>query len=364
MNEPDNMNILMVDDSPTNISFASKTLIDNNFNLISAATGEEALKKIEENDFDLILLDIILPGIDGFEVCERLKSQKKTRNIPVIFLTSRSEPESIVKGFQLGGVDYITKPFKNDELLARVNAHITIQKQQKEYLEINANKDMFLSIIGHDIRGPLSSIISLTDLIIQYMELQDVDTLKKYTYKLKESTEETLKLLDHLVSWAASQREGIECNPMPHVLYEVVVDIVKLYAESAGQKGITIINKINPILKVQADIYMLMTIIRNLIGNAIKYSNKNGTISINADEIEGMHAEIYIEDQGIGMSDKTKHNLFKIDKKKSIDGTEGERGSGMGLIIAKEFVKQNGGKMHVTSKEGIGSIFSFTLPLA
>lgn len=153
--------ILIVDDQPVNLGILVECLKAAGFKTLVAANGEWALQQIDQIQPDLILLDVMMPGIDGFETCRRLKANATTREIPIIFMTALADLGDKVKGFEVGGVDYITKPFQQEEVLARVRTHVTIVAQRRQLEELNTRKDQFFSLIAHDLRSPVSSLRGL-----------------------------------------------------------------------------------------------------------------------------------------------------------------------------------------------------------
>ena len=160
--------ILVVDDIVKNIQVIANVLYDQGFHVEFATNGEEALEWLKSQNFDLILLDVMMPGMDGFEVCEKIKEMPCCNETPIIFLTAKTDVDSIAKGFEAGAVDYITKPFNIKELLVRVNTHIKIQEQRKEMEELNHTKDKFFSIIAHDLKNPFNTILGFSQFLMQY----------------------------------------------------------------------------------------------------------------------------------------------------------------------------------------------------
>jgi len=167
--------VLIVDDVPKNIQLAGSILQKEGYHISFANNGETALNLTKTNDFDLILLDIMMPEMDGFEVCGQLKQKPETRDIPIIFLTAKTGTESTIKGFEIGAVDYVTKPFNEKELLARVRTHLELRDAQKNLREANATKDKFFSIIAHDLKNPFNALLGLSKLLLQNFDIFDDD---------------------------------------------------------------------------------------------------------------------------------------------------------------------------------------------
>lgn len=238
-----------------------------------------------------------------------------------------------------------------------------INRIAEELRQLNNTKDKFFSIIAHDLRNPFITILGFTDLLLtDYKELDESEIIF-YLEEMKKSAEISHNLLQNLLQWSRSQTGRIEFNPTKILLKNLVNVNLELLQPTAANKEIQIKSEVVDDIYVQADEDMLNTIIRNLITNAIKFTPKGGTITIAAKEV-GKYAEISVEDTGVGMSEATMANLFRLDTTHSTLGTNQEAGTGLGLILCKEFVEKHDGKIWVESKLGVGSKFIFYLPLA
>ncbi|MEA3316612.1 MAG: hybrid sensor histidine kinase/response regulator [Bacteroidota bacterium] len=360
--------LLVVDDNVTNLKLLGNILKKEGYRLAFAKNGKDAITLSQKTKPDLILLDIMMPEMDGYEVCTKLKSDVQTAEIPVIFLTAKSETDDVVEGFNIGGVDYITKPFKKDELLVRINTHVELKKaneqireQAVELKKINETKDRLFSIISHDLRGPLGGIKNMVDLLIsEYRE--DIEFTGKSLEILKRSADKTRTLLENLLFWSRSQRGEINRNPKIINVKSIVNDIILLSQSAADDKKILLKSEIEQNVYCFADSDMIKTVIRNLVNNAIKFTNKNGEISISAQNTDNKII-VYVKDNGIGIS---KQNIDKILSENvyfTSYGTGKEKGSGLGINLCIDFVKRNNGELNIESTEGEGSIFSFSLPI-
>ncbi|GJM61012.1 hybrid sensor histidine kinase/response regulator [Persicobacter diffluens] len=353
--------ILIVDDIPKNIQVAANILKQENYNITFAKSGPQALEKIEKIEFDLILLDVMMPEMDGFEVCRRIKEDPKNQGIPVIFLTAKTESESIVKGFEVGGIDYVTKPFNGIELLARVRNHINLRNTQKELEKANATKDRMFSIIGHDLRGPIGNIKSIFSLLTDNQKSFEPKQFKTFLDLGRESAESTFSLLENLLNWARSQRNQIQFNPRKVDVYRLTLEMINLVSLQASHKDIELVNEVEPHAIVYADDEMIKTIIRNLLSNAIKFTDDGGKIMISG-QSEGEYFHMAVRDTGQGMTEDVVQQLVEEDGY-TTSGTAGEKGSGLGLYLFKKFVKMHGGSFDIQSVPDQGSIFSFKIPL-
>jgi signal transduction histidine kinase len=353
------INILIVDDTPHNIQLAANMLSKEGYRIAFDEDGESALQRVRDVNFDLILLDIMMPGMDGYEVCRRLKDNPGTTDVPVIFLTARTDTESIVRGFEVGGVDYITKPFEKAELLARVKTHLKLRQAYTRLRELNAAKDKFFSIIAHDLRDPFNALIGGFDLLLLSYDRLSEDKKKEYLDMMKATAYNTLNLLNNLLAWSGVRTGRLVCNPEIIHIRNIVNGVLLLLNKNAVNKNIRLTSLIREYTSAYADRNMTTTVIRNLVSNAVKYTKEGGSIVIDAEE-HGEFWEISISDTGIGISPENIEKLFRIDIRYSTPGTAEERGTGLGLNLCKELVERNGGKIGVISEAGKGSRFYFT----
>jgi PAS domain S-box-containing protein len=248
------------------------------------------------------------------------------------------------------------------QAIERKRSSDEITRYTEELKQLNATKDRFFSIIAHDLKNPFITILGFTDLLYSdYNELSDDERLS-FILEMKKSAELSFNLLQNLLQWSRSQTGRIKFNPKKLDLLKIIDENFLLLNNSAEQKQIQLYNHVVSTIQVTADEDMLNTVFRNLLTNAIKFSNKGGIISIRASAIENF-AEIYVSDCGVGMDQKAIDNLFRLEITRSTAGTENETGTGLGLILCKEFIEKNGGTIRVESEVGKGSKFIFTLPI-
>ncbi len=376
--------ILVVDDHPENLKVLTTYLKNLGCGIRVAMNGEKAIELAEDFIPDLILLDVMMPGIDGFETCRRLKQSTKTNEVPVIFMTALAETSDKLQGFHAGGVDYITKPLQHEEVIARVKAHLLVQHLQKQLRQknelvqkqnvnlqelnealrlSNANKDKFFSIIAHDLRSPFAGLIGVTELILDDIDVVEKDDIRRNVVQLKESTEKLFELLENLLAWSRLQRQAMEYYPQRIDLRTFVVRNLSLFAAVSQQKGITVRHTLDESLWAYGDVDMVNTVVRNLISNALKFTPSGGTVTISGQVDSGL-MRLSVADTGIGITSEELAKLFRIDEKFQRTGTAGERGTGLGLILCKELIEKNGGQIWGECGNGKGSIFHFTLPVA
>lgn len=353
--------ILIVDDVAKNIQLVAKFLTKEGYNLYFAQSGEAALKQVEQNYFDLILLDIMMPEMDGFEVCRRIKENKKNHLVPIIFITAKTDDEAIKKSFSIGGVDYITKPFNPEELIARVRTHISLQSRERELRELNSTKDTILSIISHDLKTPFFNIMGLGEIMLNNYEGFSDAEKKELLTNMVDSARASHNLLDNLLNWIRMQTGKIAFMPIRSNINSLIKGTIELARFQATSKGVDLIYNDISDVEVFTDEHMFNTILRNLMTNAIKYTNSGGKVEILAQEIDEI-VKISVKDNGVGIPSEKIDKLFSYGNSVSTPGTNQELGSGFGLIITHDFVKKNKGELTVESEVGQGTTFSFTLP--
>ena len=355
--------ILLVDDIEANIQILATILSSDGFDIAIAYSGNEALDSIAANKPDLILLDVMMPEMDGFEVAKILKSDDATKDIPIIFLTAKADINDITKGFDLGASDYITKPFQSQELLARVNTHLKLKFLMEELIQMNNIRNKFFSIIAHDLKNPFSGILGLAEMIAQDADKLDINEIKQTGEVMLKSTKVLYELLENLLEWSRSQLGTIEFNQHPLSVKEYIEKAISIYQLKADQKKISLRSFINIDAYVYADNYMLNTILRNLIGNAIKFTPEGGIILVGATICDNQEfVKLYVRDSGIGIPKENQDKIFRLDTKYVRSGTNNEIGTGLGLILVKELVEKHGGTIWFESEENKGTTFYFTLP--
>jgi len=361
--------ILITDDMPENLEVLGSNLRNAGFRVSVSTNASQAIKIATSKKPDLILMDINMPEMDGFSACKILKEQESTKDIPLIFLTARNDTEDIVRGFESGGVDYITKPFNSNELLSRVFTHIelkhsrdTIIQQNRVLKELNLTKDKFFSIIAHDLKNPISSVRMACETLLRFADKMDKEKFIDIVKLMDDSAKSLYNLLENLLIWARAQTGRIKYEPCELNLKSLVNEAVMIQLMNARSKNIMLANNISDDLMVFADRNSTDTVIRNLVSNAIKFTPKGGTVKIDA-EPEDKYARVIIKDNGIGISEDDLKKIFKIDQHHSTTGTDQEKGTGLGLILCKEFVEKNGGMIWIKSQINNGSEVIFTLPL-
>ena len=387
--------ILCIDDEEI-ILQALEEQLDNTFGeeyeIEISDSGEDAIEffkelKAEGVHVPVVISDYIMPGMKGDEVLKEI--HKLSPGSLKILLTGHASIEGISNAINNAQLyRYIAKPWDKDDLVLTVREaiksflqEIKIRKQNEELLILNASleekvkarteelsianasKDKFFSIIAHDLKNPFTALFGLTELLIDDWNGIDEQTKIDLLKELQKSTKVTFNLLQNLLEWSRTQTGSINVEAIKFDACDLLNQTIEVLNKQAGNKCIKIKNHVPKSTQCFADINMASTIFRNLISNSIKFTNHGGKIEVHASAVNG-HYQFCVEDNGIGMDEETLDKLFKITKKTKRHGTEAEEGTGLGLILCKEFAEKNGGSIWVESEPDRGSKFYFTLPVS
>jgi signal transduction histidine kinase len=353
--------VLIVDDTIANLQLLGTMLNEEHYNLAIAENGQKALEIAETNLPDLILLDIMMPGMDGYDVCVKLQENPKTKNIPIIFLTAKSEVDDIVKGFTLGAVDYIPKPFHKEELIARVKTHLQLVDSKREIELLNNEKNAFLSRIARDLASPFTSFFGLTDLLANELDRLDKDNLQNIANLLLSNSKLIYSFINNLLDFSQIEVGSMIYEPKKLEPDDFLSNAILNYVNLAKEKDLTIKITKSSQSSIFADNYMLNKILNHLLNNAVKYSKPNGLIELGCDDYND-DVKFYVKDNGIGIEENAKTKLFRLDDIFIQYGTNNEAGLGLGLIICKTLVEIQGGEIWFESTQNQGTTFYFTLP--
>ena len=394
--------ILLVDDREDNLLSMELVLEKDGYTFSKATSGKDALKiLLKDQDFSLILLDVKMPIMDGYETASIIYQREKLRNIPIIFITGQDyEDASVFKGYQTGAVDYIRKPvnpqilrskvavfselFKKNQLLKQqeeklrtINDELVQLNQElenrvkertaelelvnAELKELNISKDKFLSVISHDLRNPLTALMVSSEKLYAGAENHTPKNISTLSTIIHSTSKKILQQLNELVEWAKKQQDKANFKPESIHLFNGMNESLELLNDNAFQKQIDLQNLVPKDIYVSADTLMFRSIVQNLVTNAIKYTSQGGCVKVTAQALQSM-VEVCIEDTGVGMSPEIQKKLFATSFSSSVSGTNNEKGSGLGLLLVKDFVAQHGGTIQIKSSEGIGTSFKFTIP--
>lgn len=390
-NSPRKPTLLVVDDTPDNI-IVLRSFMKDIYQIMVATNGVKALEIAGSDEPpDLILLDIMMPEMDGYEVCRRLKKNGAIKDIPVIFLSALNEAMDKVKAFQAGGVDYVTKPFQSEEVRARVETHLKIRQLQVESVrqnrrlqqanddlqaaqleltrnnqqleQLNAEKNRFLGIAAHDLRNPITGIGGFCGLFLGGMLGALTDQQREIIERIKNSSKFMNQLLEDLLDISQIEAGKLELRLAPVDLAALITDNVKLNRMFAEKKqiGLKFIPQyIPPPLSLDAS--KIEQVLNNLISNAIKFSQSNTEIMVELTEKDGQIV-LAVRDQGQGIEAHEIEKVFKPFEKTSTRSTAGEKSTGLGMAIVKKIVEGHQGKIWLESTLGVGTTFYVTLPI-
>jgi two-component system sensor histidine kinase/response regulator len=361
--------ILIVDDVVSNVLLLKILLTNEKFQVCTANCGNMCIEQAKAEKPDLILLDVMMPDISGFDTAVILKKDPETADIPIIFLTALNNPSDLVHGFQVGANDFLTKPFNKEELVVRVMHQITlvaakrlIQKQNEELRATINNRDKMYSVIAHDLRSPMASIRMVLNLVVTSMSPEMIGPeLFELLDKANKESEECHDLLDNLLKWTKSQTGRLNVLLQDLDLNDIIPGVVDIFEMIALTKKIKLqyVGTQAPLV-VRADNDMLKTIVRNFMSNAVKFSPENSVIEITMKE-EGQFAKVSVRDHGVGIEPDRLGSIFH--KGETTYGTDGEEGSGLGLQLCADFARKIGGDVQVESTLNEGSTFSVFIPL-
>jgi len=382
--------ILIVDDSPEIIK-GLNSLLKKDYRVKVALNGEKALKIANSKEPpDLILLDVVMPDLDGYEVCRRLKADQKLKNIPIIFMTSLDKTEDEIKGFKVGAVDYINKPLNPQTVKARIETHLNLKKahqlieEQRDNLqEINKQlaqakenaqaaakaKSEFLANMSHEIRTPLNAVIAASDLAFGEKITPKIDRFLKIIHS---SAYSLMGILNDILDFSKIEAGKMELESAPFILNNMMVKVTDIFITQASEKNIELILDIdtNIPLTLIGDELRLQQVLINLISNALKFTSENGLITIGVslnskvlrfDDMDNIVLKFFVKDTGVGMKPQFIDCLFEAFSQEDFSTSRKHGGTGLGLTITKQLVEMMGGKIWVESEYGHGSTFYFTI---
>ncbi len=360
------MNILLVDDTPANLDVLRKILEEEGLTISVALNGEMALKIAPNLIPDLILLDIMMPGIDGFETCEQLKNDPVTKDIPVIFLSAKSDTSDVLQGFSVGGLDYITKPINSEEVLVRVRTQLQLRMQTKKLEETqgklersNKNLQEFASVVSHDLKAPLRNILRLGEFLKEDCSDQLDKNGQDYINTISVLTDRMTKLIDGLLEFSKITEDArpLEILDLKEIIKEVMDNLQVSIIETEG-----IIN-IGELPKINGNPVLIIQLFQNLIANALKFHKREEApvIKVYGQSTNNEFCEIFVEDNGIGFEEKYTEKIF-LPLKRLVAQEEYE-GSGIGLALCKKIVDHHKGTITCRSQPGKGTKFTLSFPI-
>lgn len=366
--------VLIVDDTPANLNLLFAMLTNHGYKVRAAINGNMALKSVFAALPELILLDINMPEMNGFDVCRQLKADIRTRDIPIIFISASDETEDKVRAFDVGGVDYVTKPFQVEEVLARVGTQMMLYQQRREleefrqreidyFKDLNHMKDQFVATVSHDLKNPIGVIKGYADLLEKNPALANDPQAQDYIKRIRRGAEQMLILVTDLLDLAKIEA-GMELGVSPNSLDGFLRDQLENFGMLAENKSISLgYTPPRQDVMLMFDPNRMSQVIKNLLSNAIKYTHDGGKVDIST-ETRDHHVLIKISDSGLGIPTEDIPFIFdkfyRVSKQEYLAAADG---TGLGLSITKAIVEQHRGTIRVESEVGKGSVFHIELPL-
>lgn len=359
------LRILVVDDDRMNLLILETILRTDGYEFHTAESGEAALAAYAEYQPDLVLLDVVLPGIDGFETCRRLRATHGSECAPILFITAKAQSEDIVTGFNAGGADYLPKPLRAKETLARIRTHLENRCYAAQLRKANEAKNKFLGMCAHDLRNPLVSIRGLAEFLqdpaIGPLNAEQTDIVST----IHEASQAMLRHVNELLDIATIEAGELRLSLSPAPLRDLAAQAVRLASLDAARKGTRI--EIEPDSAEPApmiDAARIRQVVDNLLSNAVKFSPPGSLVRLRIDAPPGAgSARLSVQDQGPGIPEAERDRLFQDFGRLSVLPTAGEKSTGLGLAICRKIVEAHRGRVEAINHPGGGCVFSFSLPL-
>jgi signal transduction histidine kinase len=362
--------VLIVDDDRLNIRILGGILKTQGYTLAEADSGERAIEAYALCRPDLVLLDVVLPGLNGFETCRRLKATHGDGCAPIIFITAKNQADDVVEGFSAGGVDYLSKPFQTKEVLARIRTHLRNQlltEQQKSLVDqlskANAAKNKFLGMAAHDLRNPLASIRGMAEFLREGVVGELTPDQRDLIETIHTASQTMLRMVNELLDVATIEAGELKIDPHRHAIGELIAKAIYVANIDAAKKN-TRIEFTAPAIAIHAefDATKIQQVIDNLLSNAVKYSPPGSHIAVELRSGDS-YCSFGVKDQGPGIPDDERDRLFKDFGRLSVRPTGGEKSTGLGLAICRKIVEAHRGTIEAENLATGGCEFRVTLPL-
>jgi two-component system sensor histidine kinase/response regulator len=379
MIDTETADILIVDDVMDNLDLLAEMLKKQGHAVRIARSGSEALDVIHAEPPDLVLLDILMPGMDGYEVCERIKADSATAEIPVIFLSAHAETDDILRGFDVGGVDYVGKPFQFREVAARVNNQLALSQQRKrlvqqreeivalrerdkrQFEQLNAMQERFLHATAHDLKNPLTTISLYVQMLEAEASQADSDDLRQIAGGIRQSSEKMRTLITDILDLAQMQI-GLELQFFPAEIQTVIREAASNFDLIAAEADVTLtLNLPDEPVTLSLDVQRMERVFDNLLSNAIKYTPAGGEVTVSLDVTDDT-VQVRVRDTGIGIPEDDLPHLFEAFYRIRTKTHQKQSGNGLGLAIVRAIIEQHNGQIDAQSVPGEGSVFTVALP--
>lgn len=369
--------ILVVDDTQQNVQVLTQMLRSKQYKVLAAFNGEDAIALMNRKAPDLVLLDVMMPGMDGFETCAEIRTNPDFNDIPIIFLSALSDVDAKVKALESGGVDYITKPFQQLEVLARIELHLRLRRlelERKEHVamleenqirleKMNKEKDEVLGIISHDMRNPIGGIIGIAN-FLRTEGAADETELHDMLALIESSAERLLTLVNDLLDIALIESNSLQLHFTETDIGAYVREVMQLHQATAKTKGISLsLQELSAAVVASIDITKFSQVVGNLVSNAIKFTPEGGSVTVRISHSSDRpgHFELEVKDSGMGIPPDLMPKLF-VKFAAQRRGTNGEKGTGLGMPLIKRYVELHQGTLDVDSAVGVGSRFLIRIP--
>lgn len=352
---------MVVDDEPVNVELMHMLLTEHGYEVSAATDGAQALERGMQRKPDLAIFDLKMPGIDGVELCRRFRETPELAAVPVVFITGATDEEDLVRCFEAGAVDFLTKPIRAAELLQRVRTHLEL-KFSRDRLVLKARDcDLLTAMVAHDLKSPLASIRFSVQMLAEEPKLKE-DRLQDLLAALVESTDRTLSFIDDFLNRNAAANTVSLDAFKPFALQDLLQQIVERHDYYGAEKSIRVELDHSKPLEAFGDRLAAEHVIENLLSNAIKFAPPGSRVRVTLEEGNPGSARVRVLDRGPGISDSDRKSLFQRYTRLSARPTSGESSTGLGLSIAKQLAEAMHGSLSYEPREGGGAVFVFDIP--
>lgn len=354
--------LLVVEDHSSHIRVLESMLGKHGFEILPASSGAQALQSLRSRRPDLILLKLLMPGLDAFELCERIQENPDWSDIPIVFFSANHDQELVARALESGGVDYMAQPFSKPELLSRLRTHLMLKTTRDHLKQLAREKEDLLGMISHHLQNNLAGINMSAQLLLDRIHADKDSKSRLIAENIRRTSSEMRVFIRSLLSNAAADR-GFTINLEPIRLSEAVTRVLRQYEDAARSKELVLRSNLpNEGVFIKADPAALEQVLDNLISNAVKFSPPKREVSVTLRQSPA-HMECWIQDQGPGFTDEDKRRMFHRYTRLSARPTAGEPSTGLGLSIAKKLVHAMNGELTCRSSPGEGSTFVLGFPI-